>query len=182
MALVALTLNTLSKARRVEGYTTNVVAPIEMNEMGELTSATLAAGASFVIPTSLNEVSHVSITGINAGGSVVVWAAPTVAAVAFAAIGADALAGATTITLPSGASAVADVYNGCTVEIHTGGEVQTAKILDYAITTKIATLDAPLDLAATTATTNIVVRGIVVTSIAGATTPSYSVSVTGRTN
>lgn len=178
MALVALTKNELSKPRRIEGHTSNVVAPIEYSELGDIAVGTLAAAATFVIPTALNQVAHVSITGINAGGSVAVHAAKNSPAVSWEAAGATSVAGATTITLGSSASAVDDVYNGCTIDIMNGGVVQSAKILDYVGSTKVATLDTSLDDAITTDTLYSI-RGIIVTSIAGATTPAYSVEVVG---
>jgi len=181
MALVALTKDELSKPRRIEGHTSNVVAPIEYSELGDISVGTLVAGASFVIPTELTDVSHVNITGTNAGGSVVVWAAKNAPAISSEALGATSVAGATSVKLGSSASTVNDVYNGCTIDITINGITQSLKILDYVGSTKTATLDGSVE-EALTADATYQVRGIIVTSIAGATTPSYSVEVVGTTS
>lgn len=190
MALVALSTNGLLKPRRIEGHTSNVENPIMYSQLGPIVTASVTAGDSFVIPHKLTNVYHVTITGTNAAGGIAVagdssdttdgaYVALT-AAIPWEVLGGASAIGATTVTLGASSSEVADVYNGCTLDIRlTSGNVQTFTITDYAATTNVATLNAALTEAVTTAN-YYRVRGSVVTTPAAATTPSFSVEVIGN--
>jgi hypothetical protein len=190
MALVALTTRDMTPIRRIEGHTSNVLNPIYQSQSGTIVSATLAAGASFVIPHAITGVKHINITPLTAAGATSLYGAASGAAtlgayvdkngyaVNWEAVGATAVLGATIITLGSSASAVADVYNGCTLDIELSNEIQTVKILDYSATTKLATIDTPVAEALTTSN-KYRVRGSIYVSPTAATTPSFSVEVSG---
>lgn len=191
MALVALSLNTLTKPRRIEGHTSNVENPIFYSQLGTITSATLTAGDSFVIPHKFTQVMHINITPLNAQGAKSLYGEASGAAtlgayvdkngyvINWEALGASALQNATTVTLGSSAAAVNDVYKDCTLDLMLpDGTIQSVKILGYVGATKVATIDAPL--ASNLTTSNLYrVRGSVLVSPTAATTPSYSVEVVG---
>lgn len=190
MALVALTTRDITAPRRVEGHTSNVVNPIYHEQLATIVSGDLAAGASVVIPHSITQVKHINITPLTAAGAESLYGAASGAAtlgayvdkngyaVNWEVVAAAAVAGATTITLGASASAVNDVYNGCTLDIQLSDSVQTVKILDYVGATAVATIDAALEEALTTA--NLYrVRGSVLVSPTAATAPQYSVQVIG---
>lgn len=192
MALVAFTTRDITKPKRIEGHTSNTEAPILYSQYATLVSANLSAGDSFVIPHKLTNISHINLTPLNAAGATSLYGAASGAAtlgayvnkngyaINWEAIGATAVAGATTVTLGSSGSAVADVYNGCSLDIMlSNGTIQTVTILDYTATTKIATLSEGVAEALTTS--NLYrIRGTVYTSPTAATAPSFSVEVIGN--
>lgn len=193
MALVALTTNDIAynKPRRVEGHTSNVESPILYRQAGTVTSGNLAAGASFVICHKLTNVNHINIIGLNAAGATSLYGAASGAAtlgayvnklgyvINWEALGASAIAGATSVTLGASAGAVDDTYNGAWLDItHTNGDIQTVQITDYVGATKVATLKE--GLAAAVTTSNFYkVRGTEYTSPTAATAPSFSIEVIG---
>lgn len=192
MALVALSTRNISKPKRIEGHTSNTEAPILYSQYATLVSGNLTGGDSFVIPHKLTNISHINLTPLNAAGATSLYGAASGAAtlgayvdkngyaINWEALGATAVAGATTVTLGSTGSAVADVYNGCSLDIMlSNGTIQTVTILDYAVTTKVATLSEGVAEALTTS--NLYrVRGTVYTSPTAATAPSLSVEVIGN--
>lgn len=193
MAYVALATKDLaySKPKRIEGHTSNVETPVLYAQFGKV-SATPTAGDTFAIPHKLTNVKHITITPTNAAAATSLFGAASGAAtlgayitlngyvINWEALGASAIAGATTVTLGSTGSAVADVYNGCWLDIrHTDGSIQTVQITDYIVTTKVAHLSEGLSAAVTTA--NLYrVRGDVYTSPTAAGAEAiFSVQVIG---
>ena len=174
--------------RRVEGHTSNVEHPITYLQTLQIVLPTTEAGDTYVIPHKISVPNFIKLAPLSAAGAIMLygdgttvgsWTTFTGTAIAWEAVGATALAGATTLTMGSSASALADVYNGAWLDImYDDGTIQTVKILDYAVTTKIATLNEGLAQAAT-ATTKIRLRGTLLTIPTVATNPSFAVEVTG---
>lgn len=192
MALVALTLNTLTKPRRIEGHTSNVENPIYFSQLGTITSGNLAAGDSIVIPHKFTQVMHINITPLNAQGAKSLYGEASGGAtlgayvdkngyaVNWEALGASAVLNATALTLGASASAVNDAYKDCWLDVALpSGNLQTVKILGYVGATKVATISAPLAEAVTTS--NLYrIRGSILVSPTVATAPSFSVEVVGQ--
>lgn len=192
MAYKALTAVEMTAPYRVEGHTSNVTRPIPYKQTGTITSANLTAGDTINIPHKLTVIEHINITPLNAAGATSLYGAASGAAtlgayvnksgynINWEAVGATAIAGATTVTLGTSASAVADVYNNSWLDItHSDGTIQTVQITDYAVTTKVATISEPLSAALTTAN-KYRLRGTVYTSPTAATAPSFSVEILGH--
>lgn len=189
-ALQAASSVTFTKPKRIEGHTSNVEHPILYATYGQITLPTTEAGDTYVIPHKITNPAFIKLAPTNAAGAIMLygdgttvgsWTGLTGTAIAAEAVGANAVAGATALTLGSSASALADVYNGAWVDIIYGdGEIQTVQILDYAVTTKIATLSEGLSAAADTSTTKYRLRGTLLTIPTVATTPSVMVEVIGN--
>lgn len=187
-ALQAATAIDFTKPRRIEGHTSNVEHPILYSSYGTVTLPTTEAGDTYVIPHKISNPKMIKLAPTNAAGAIMLygdgttvgsWTPLTGSAVGFEAVGATALQGATSLTLGSSASALADVYNEAWLDVmFDDGTVQTVQITDYAVTTKIATLSEGL-AEAVTATCQYRVRGSLLTIPTVATTPSFMVEVVG---
>jgi len=180
---------TQSKPIRIEGHTSNVLAPIQYVQYIKGTvGETTEAGDTYIIPHKLSSITHINAQPITATGTTALYGNGTTEGASIAEtatvagptqITTPATAGASTVTLTSG-SAIADVYNGCYVDIsYSNGNVQTVKITDYAVTTTIATLAEPLaqDIAATG--TYYTIRGTLLTILSVAVTPRIGFEVIG---
>lgn len=191
MALVSTGTQTWLKPRRIEGHTSNVEVPIQYITYGTVVPANVTAGDSFVLAHKIPQVTHINLTPTTAGGATALYGAASGAAtlgahvavanaIPWETVGASAIAGATTLTLGSGSSAVADVYNGATIDIRlSNGNIQTTTISDYAVTTKIATLTDAL-VGAVAAAGEYRVRGSIVTCPTAGSTLGFLAEVVGQ--
>jgi hypothetical protein len=188
MAITASGTQTWSKPKRIEGHTSNVEQPILYVTYGVCAPASCDAGGGFYLTHKLSSTKFVSGMPTNAAGATMLYGANaatdgahfgTSSTVPWETVGASAIAGATTLTLGSGSSEVADVYNGATMDVQlTSGNIQTVTISDYAVTTNVATFLEPLT-EAVAATGTYRIRGTVVTTVSAATTPTFNCQVIG---
>lgn len=180
---------TASKPKRVEGHTSNVESPILYVQYIKVTVAeTTEAGDTYIIPHKFNSITHINASPISATGATALYGNGTTEGASIAEtatvagptqITTAATAGATTVVLTS-ASAIADVYNNCWLDIrYASGNKQTVRITDYAVTTTIATLADPLteDIAATG--TYYTIKGTLMTILSVAATPRIGFEVVG---
>ena len=178
---------TVEKPTRIEGHTSNVETPVLYRQYITGTVAeTIEAGDTYVVPHKITNPKFVTImplTGASAnilgvGATASAWVDLNGYAFPWTACGTAATAGATSIVL-TGATDVADHYNGATLDIrHVSGNIQTVTITDYAATTLLATIDTPLTEAVTTSSAYRV-RGGIMTCPSPATTPTVKFEVIG---
>lgn len=192
MANVALAANSIAykKPRRIEGHTSNVEHPILYRQSGQVTTGNMTAGTTFVICHKLTNIDHINITPLNAAGAGMYGAASGAATLGayvnllgyvinWEAVGATAVAGATSVTLGSSGGSVNDEYNGAWLDIrHTDGSIQTVQITDYVGSTKVATINAALSAALTTSN-QYRLRGTAFTAVTAINAGQLSIEVIG---
>lgn len=191
-ALGTFSTRDFTKPRRVEGHTSNVESPILYSQYGKLiVGETIEAGDTYIIPHKFPTLIHINATPVTSIAGVEAlygdisdstdgaWFADSGIAVAWTQLTTAATAGATTLTI-TGGSAIADVYNGCWLDIRfASGNMQTVQITDYAVTTTIATLAEGLAEAIGTTLSYYRIRGTVMTVASSCVTPSINVEVIG---
>jgi len=181
---------TATAPKRVEGHTSNVEHPINyVQYITGIVGETTEAGDTYIIPHKLTDLEHINLSCLSSTAPSFLYGTSTTigayhsgngVAVAWTALTTAATAGASTLVL-TGASALADVYNNCWLDIrYSSGDVQTVKITDYAVTTKIATLAEPLAEAVATSGSVYRVRGTVLTTASASVTPTLGFEVIGR--
>jgi len=187
-AYTAAGTQSFTKPVRIEGHTSNVEGPIYYRQFGTCAPATVNAAGGFYIQHKIPNVSFISCTPTNAAGATLLSGANastdggwlTLApAIGWQTVGAVALLGATTLTLGSGSSEIADVHNGAFIDVRfASGNVQTVQITDFAVTSNIATLADGL-VEAVAATDVYRMRGSLFTTVSAATTPTFVCEVVG---
>jgi hypothetical protein len=187
-AYTAAGTQTFTKPRRIEGHTSNTVSPIMYSQYGTIAPANVNADGGFYIQHKIVNVSHMTMTPTNAAGATLLsganaatdggWVTLT-SAIPWELVGAVALLGASTLTLGSGSSEIADVHNGAWIDIRfASGNIQTTYITDFAVTTNVATLADVLTEAVTTAD-SYRLRGSLFTTVSAATSPTFVCEVVG---
>lgn len=183
IALQPLTTSVHTLPKRVPAHVSSVEAPISYIQEGQVGIADGSAANLYLgIPHKFRTVDHVSLTPTT---SFAITAAAFVEKMDSVqgplAIGANYVAGSTTLTLHADSPATADTLNGFYIRIESGanqGEIR--KILDFAA--DVATLDAAFDYAMTAATETYTILGSLVKMTADPTSgdPVYTYSVTGK--
>jgi hypothetical protein len=178
-----LTTNTVNKPRRESAHVSTVENPIEYIVEGQVGQADPSAAASIIqIPHDFDIVDSI------------MWSPATTYAVTGAAsvnskdyvqsglaIGANYVAGATTLTLHADSPATADTYNGLYIKILTGANAgMKRKIIDFAA--DVATLDSgfPNDMTSATETYQIMGSSLLESTDPAGGDSVYNVRVTGR--
>jgi len=179
-----------SKPLRIEGHTSNVEGPVLYKQFIKVTiGETTEDGDTYVIPHKFDRVEFINGQPLSATGSQALFGtvttdegahyADSATVVGPTQITTAATAGATSIVL-TGASQLADVYNGCTVEIrHSNGDIQNVKVTDYIVTTRVANLDQGISRAIAATGTYFVIKGTLFTVNDVAVTPAIRWEVTG---
>lgn len=183
IALQVLTTSVHTKPKRVPAHVSSVEAPISYVQEGKVGVADASAANLYLgIPHRFSIVDHVSLTPTT---SFAITAAPFVEYMDKVqgplAIGANYVAGSTSLTLHADSPATADALNGFYIRIESGanqGEIR--KILDFA--SDVATLDSAFEFAMTSATETYTIMGSLVKMTADPTSgdPVYTYSVTGK--
>ncbi len=178
-----LTTNTVSKPRRESAHVSTVENPITYVVEGRVGQADPSAAASYIqIPHNFDIVDSImwspdntfAVTGISSVNSKDYVQTGL-------AIGANYLAGATTVTLHADSPATADTFNNLYIKILIGANAgQVRKIIDYAA--DVATLDSGFLSAMTSGTETYRIMGSSLLESADPTGGDsiYNVRVTGR--
>lgn len=189
-ALGTWTSASQTKPKRIEGHTSNVETPILFVQYFRGTiGETTEANDTYIIPHKFTSVKFIKAMPLAAdvaptllygdGTNIGIWYADSAIVTGPTQITTAASAGASTVVLTS-ASAIADVYNGCWLEIrYASGNTQLVQITDYAVTSTIATLAEPLTESIATTGTFYTVRGTVMTVNSAAATPSLAFEIIG---
>ena len=173
----------VSKARRIEGHTSNVDVPIQYQQTGKLIIAeTTESGDTYILPHKITNPTFITLSPYSATGVTFCSAVSFPlqgTATSWTQITTAALAGASTVVLTSG-SAINDTYNECYLDLrYSDGSIQTVKIADYVGSGTIATLYEPLAKAIATTGTYWRLRGTVLTTTGAAATPTIGFMVQG---
>lgn len=173
----------LSKPMRIEGHTSNTEGPIFYRQFGKVKIGEITeSGDTYNLPHQITRpwiivtqpvdavgVAFLAATMIGDSGRINAWTETTTAQ----------LIGASSVVL-TGLSAVDDVYNGNYIDIKfSDGTIQTAKILDYTGSSKLAVIDGVLSKAIATTGTFFSIRGTLLTTTAAAATPTFKYMVIG---
>ena len=189
-ALGTWTSASQTKPKRLEGHTSNIEQPILYVQYFKGTiGETTEANDTYIIPHKFTSVKFISVMPLAAdvaptlvygdGTTIGIWYADSAIVTGPTQITTTATAGASTVTLTS-ASAIADVYNGCWLEIrYSSGNTQLVQITDYAVTTTVATLAEPLTESIAATGTYYTIRGTVMTVNTAAATPALAFEVIG---